>query len=93
MATHSGSARTYVLVFVTLLVLLVLTVVAAGTEHKLLNNILAMTIAVTKMLLIMLFFMHLKDSSRLTQVFAFAGFLWLAILLALTLSDYETRSW
>lgn len=93
MTTHAVSSRTYFLVFGALVVLLVISVLAARTEHHLLNNVIAMTIAVSKMLLIMLYFMHLKDSSRLTQVFAFAAFLWLAILMALTLSDFHTRSW
>jgi cytochrome c oxidase subunit IV len=93
MTPHLTSPKTYFIVFLILLALLALTVLASGTEHKLLNSVLAVTIAVSKAVLIMLYFMHLRDSSQLTRVFAMAGFLWLAILLGLTLSDYQTRSW
>ncbi|HEY3137015.1 MAG TPA: hypothetical protein VGL29_13375 [Blastocatellia bacterium] len=41
----------------------------------------------------MLYFMHVRWSSRLTWVFVCAGFFWLAIMVALTLSDYLTRGW
>jgi cytochrome c oxidase subunit 4 len=51
----------------------------------------ALAIAGSKAVLIMLYFMHLRYSNRLTSVFAVAGFLWLAILIALCLSDYLTR--
>jgi cytochrome c oxidase subunit IV len=93
MTNHLVSIRTYLVVFALLFVLLALTVLASYTEHRLLNIVIAVTIAVSKAVLIMLYFMHLRYSSRLTLVFAFAGFLWLAILLTLTLSDYQTRAW
>ena len=51
----------------------------------------ALTIAVVKMLLVILFFMHVRYSSRLTWIFVAAGFIWLLIMLDLTLSDYLTR--
>ena len=85
------SPKTYVAVFIALLVLLALTVLASHIENSLVNNTVAMTIATVKTVLIMLYFMHLRFSSRLTQAFALAGFLWLAILLGLTISDYRTR--
>jgi cytochrome c oxidase subunit 4 len=53
----------------------------------------AMTIAVAKAVLIVLFFMHLLYSHRLMMVVSVAAFLWLAIMLALTLSDYRSRGW
>lgn len=55
--------------------------------------IVAMTIAVVKALLVMLYFMHVRHSSRRTWVFAAAGFFWLAILIGLSLSDFLTRTW
>ncbi|MEQ8789302.1 MAG: cytochrome C oxidase subunit IV family protein [Pirellulaceae bacterium] len=91
---HDGARPlTYVLVFLALLVLLAATVMAAEIESAWLNNITAITIAVAKAALIMLFFMHLRYSQRVTQVFAVAALLWLLILLALTLSDYQARRW
>ena len=52
-----------------------------------------MTIAVTKAMLVLLFFMHVRYSSRLIWVVVCSMFFWLFILLALTLSDYRTRDW
>jgi cytochrome c oxidase subunit 4 len=53
----------------------------------------AITIAVIKATLVAWFFMHLRDSTRLTWVFAVSGIFWLGILFVLTLTDYLTRSW
>jgi len=50
-------------------------------------------IAICKALLIAIFFMHLRVSSRATWIFAGAGVFWLGILLALAMSDYLSRSW
>ena len=57
------------------------------------NTVVALVIAVTKMLLVMLFFMHLRYVSNLTKVVVLAGFFWLAILMTFTLSDYFSRHW
>ena len=57
-----------------------------------LNIVAALTIAVTKMLLVILFFMHVRYSTRLTWLFVAAGFIWLLIMIDLTLSDYLTRA-
>jgi len=56
------------------------------------NVIAAMTIAVAKMLLVILIFMHVRYSSRLTWVFVAAGFFWLFLMVTLTMRDYLTRS-
>jgi cytochrome c oxidase subunit IV len=56
-----------------------------------LNVAAALTIAITKMMLVMLYFMHVRYSSRLTWLFVAAGFIWLLIMIQLTLSDYLTR--
>jgi cytochrome c oxidase subunit 4 len=93
MEHHIIPKRTYYLVFATLLVLLILTVLAGLIDLGVLNIIIAMTIAVTKAVLIILYFMHVRYSSRLTWVFAGAAFLWLSILLGLTMSDYISRPW
>jgi cytochrome c oxidase subunit 4 len=58
-----------------------------------LNTIVALAIAVVKMLLVILFFMHVKYSSGLTKVVVMTGFLFLAILVSITLADELTRSW
>ncbi|MEX0938561.1 MAG: cytochrome C oxidase subunit IV family protein [Pirellulales bacterium] len=83
--------KTYYLVFGALLVLLMLTVAAAEIPNAALATTAAVTIAVTKALLIILFFMHVRYSSGVTMVFAAGGFLWLAIMFAFTTSDYLTR--
>ena len=83
--------KTYVLVWASLLVLLFATWGFAIVDLRPFNAIIAMTIALAKMLLIILFFMHVRYSSRLTWLFAAAGFLWLAIMIFLTLNDYLTR--
>ena len=55
------------------------------------NLVVALTIAVTKMILIALFFMHIKGSSRLLHLAAMAGILWLILMFGLTLADYFSR--
>jgi cytochrome c oxidase subunit IV len=84
--------RTYITVWVSLLVLLGLTVGAAYIPLGEFNTITAITIAVIKAVIIGLYFMHLRYSSRLNWVFAGAGFFWLLILFTLALGDYATRS-
>lgn len=91
MSDHVASIRTYITVFAALLVLLVLTIAAAEVDLGLLNPVVAMTIAVAKAVLIVLFFMHLRWSSQLTRIFAAAGLLWLILLMALAMSDYLAR--
>ena len=92
MAEHIVSRQIYYRVFGALMVLTLLTWGIAYVDlgaH--LNLIVAITIALCKALLVVLFFMHVRYSSRLTQVFVGAGVLWLIVLLVLTLSDYLTR--
>lgn len=91
MSEHIVSRKIYFLVFGALMVLTVLTVVAANFDFGRLNDVIAMTIAVTKAVLVVLFFMHVRWSSRLTWVVVVSGFFWLAILFLFTLSDYATR--
>lgn len=93
MSEHIVSIKTYITIFVLLMILTGLTVWVAYFDLKQWNAVVAMTIAVTKGLLVVLFFMHVKYSSRLTMVFVAAGFVWLIIMVALTLSDYLTRQW
>ena len=90
---HGETMRTYVTIYIALMVLLVLTVVASYVNlgHGM-NLAVAMTIAIVKAVLVILFFMHVRRSTKLTWVYASAAFLWLAIMFALTFSDYFTRS-
>ncbi len=90
---HISSVTQYLAIFFALMVLTAVTVYVAFIDLGGLNDVVAMSIAVTKGLLVVLFFMHVKYSSRLTWIFAAAGFLWLLILLGLTLSDYLSRAW
>lgn len=83
----------YYRVFVILLGLTLLTVGVAFLELGPLNIIIALTIAVGKALLVLLFFMHLRYSSGLIWIVCGAGIFWLMLLLTITLSDYLTRNW
>lgn len=57
------------------------------------NPVVALTIACTKAVLVILFFMHVRYSDKLTKLTVAAGFFWLLILITLSLSDYITRDW
>ena len=59
----------------------------------LLNTAFALGIASLKATLVVLFFMHVKYSTRLTKLAVIGGIYWLGIMFALTLSDYMTRGW
>jgi cytochrome c oxidase subunit 4 len=74
-----------------LLVLLALTWAIGYLNLGPFNLIIALTIAMTKALLIGLFFMHIKASSRVLRLAACTGVIWLIIMMALALSDYVTR--
>ena len=88
---HVVPVKTYAMIFVALMVLLGVTVGAAFLDLGRLNLPTAMVIAVIKAVLIIVFFMHVKYASRLTWVFAAAGFFWLAIMLIFTMTDYTSR--
>jgi cytochrome c oxidase subunit 4 len=84
--------RIYILVFLALLALTgITTAIAFFDLGARWNTTLAVTIAVIKALLVILFFMHVRYSRPLTWIFVGAGFFWVAILFALTLADYATR--
>lgn len=92
-AEHESSVRTYLLVFVTLLILLGLTVGVAYLDLGIWSIILAVTIATVKALLVILYFMHARYSTRLIWLFAGMGFAWLGIMMVLIMSDYLSRGW
>ncbi len=88
------SIKVYAAVFAALIALTVTTTGVAFIDlGRDLNSIVAITIAVCKALLVILYFMHVRYSSRLTWVFMGAGFFWLMILLSLTMNDALTRTW
>jgi len=93
MSGHIVPVRTYLGIFLALLALTALTTAVAFYDLGRWNTVVALAIAVTKMLLVVLFFMHLKYSSGLTRLILVAGFFWFAILVAFTLSDELTRNW
>jgi len=90
---HVVPPRVYLAVFAALMIFTFLTVEAARYDFGLLNTVVAVSIAVIKATLVVLFFMHLKYSPRLTWLTVGAAFLWLAMLLGITLSDYASRGW
>ena len=90
---HVTSAGAYIMVFLGLIVLTVLTTAVAFVDLGAFNVGVALGIATCKMLLVALFFMHVKHSSALTKLIVVGALLWLAILIAFTLADYGTRGW
>ena len=91
---HIVSIKLYSAIFGALLVMTLATAGAAFIDlGGNLNTVVAMLIAACKALLVILFFMHVRYSSRLTWVFVGAGFFWLMILLSLTLADVLSRRW
>lgn len=94
MSAHGEShLKLYAAVFATLLVLTFVTVWVAEHDFGLLNTPIALGIASFKAGIVVLYFMHVRWSSRVTWLFAGAGFVFLLILLGFTLSDYVTRGW
>jgi cytochrome c oxidase subunit IV len=92
-SSHPVSLKTYSLVFAALLVLTALTTGVAFMDlGGNFNGVVALAIAAGKAVLVALYFMHLRHGSRLSWIFAGAGFFWLIILVTLTLSDALTRS-
>jgi cytochrome c oxidase subunit 4 len=91
MSDHVAPKSLYYTVFIALIIGTGLTVLAAEIDLGALNNVVMIAIAGTKALLVILFFMHVRWSTRLTWVVAASGFFWLLIMFALTMQDYLTR--
>jgi len=85
--------RTYFLIWLALSVLTVITFLVSKIDLGAFNIVIALAIAAFKMSLVIWFFMHVRTDNPLTKLFVFAGFFWIAILLALTLGDYFSRTW
>jgi len=89
---HIVSPRIYLAIFLTLMVGTAITVWAAFQNFHQFNIVIALVIATVKATLVVLYFMHARYSSKRTQLVIVAAVFWLAIMLALTLSDYQTRA-
>jgi len=89
--THIDSVGTYVKILLALLFATGLTTWVATLNLGPFSTIVALSIATVKMLLVALFFMHVRHSSKLTKLIVVGGMLWLAILLLLTMTDFASR--
>jgi cytochrome c oxidase subunit 4 len=83
--------RTYVLIWAALMALLLLTWGVAQIDLRPFNIVVALGIAFIKMILVILIFMHVRYEPRLTWIFVAAGFIWFAVMVDLTMTDYLTR--
>ena len=93
MSEHVVPRSVYFLVFGALMVLTATTTAVSFVDLGPWNTVVALGIAFLKATLVVLFFMHVKYSPRLTQITVAGGLLWLAILILITLSDFMTRGW
>jgi cytochrome c oxidase subunit 4 len=93
MSGHISPKSTYLTIFGALMVCTALTVIAAFINLGDANFPVALTIAVFKATLVVLFFMHVKYSSKLTKLIVGVAFFFLGIMLTLTFSDYLSRGW
>ncbi len=90
---HVTSQGTYYFIFGCLMVLTALTVWVAYQDLGAANVPIALAIAITKATLVVLFFMHVMQSPKLTAVIVWTSIAFLGLLFLLTLSDYLTRFW
>ncbi|MGN6184298.1 MAG: cytochrome C oxidase subunit IV family protein [Thermoanaerobaculia bacterium] len=90
---HQSSLMVYFAVFATLMLLTILTVWVSRIDLGELNTAVAMAVAIVKATVVILWFMHVIHSPRLTWIVVISSFLWLAVLFVLTFSDYLTRHW
>jgi cytochrome c oxidase subunit IV len=93
MSGHVVPQKTYLIVFLSLIGLTLLTTGVAFIDLGPLNTPVALAIAFCKMLLVIFFFMNLRNGTGLVRIVVLAGFFWLALLIGLTSSDYHTRTW
>jgi|SRR4051794_32668834 cytochrome c oxidase subunit 4 len=90
---HIVGPKTYGIIFVTLLTLTGITVAAAFVNLGILNPIVALAIASTKAVIVILFFMHVFYQSKLVKMTVAAGFFTFLVLITMTLTDYISRAW
>jgi cytochrome c oxidase subunit 4 len=89
---HIVSPKIYLAIFASLMLGTGITVWAAFQDFGKFNIVIALVIATIKATLVVLYFMHARYSPRRTQMVIVCSVFWLAIMLALTLTDYDTRS-
>ena len=92
-AHHIVPTRIYYAIFGLLILCTYLTVQAAYLDLGVFNTVVALGIAAFKATIVVLYFMHVRYSPRLTWLVVIGGLFWLGILLAFTMSDYLTRGW
>jgi len=92
-AAHVAPKSLYYTIFLALMVGTALTVAVAFVDLGAMNNVVMLTVACVKALLVILFFMHVRWGSRLTWVIVASGFFWLLILFSVTMADFLTRGW
>jgi len=88
---HIVSPRIYIVIFVSLMLGTAITIWAAFQNFGKFNIVIALAIATIKATLVVLYFMHARYSPKRTQLVIVCSVFWLAIMLALTLADYDTR--
>lgn len=90
---HIVSPKVYGVIFGTLLLLTAITVAASYVDLYAFNVVVALFIACLKAVLVILFFMHVKYSSRLTKLTVAAGFFTFFVLITMAMTDYISRAW
>ena len=90
---HIIPSRIYYVIWAILMIGTAITVFAATIELGVFNIVVALLIATIKGTLVVLFFMHLRYSDKLTMVTVIASIFWLFILFSLTMTDYISRAW
>lgn len=92
-AHHVMPLSIYWGVFIALVVGTIVTYLTAIKDFGVWNTPIALVIAVTKALLVILFFMHVKYQSKLMWLFVAAGFIWFMIMILFSMMDFATRGW
>ena len=85
--------RHYFMVFAVLMAGTLGTVFFAFMDLGWGNAPVALAIATFKAVCVILIFMHVKDSTRLTKLTVLCAGFWLCILFVLTMSDFLSRNW
>src|ERR1035437_10339816 len=89
--THIDYVGTYVKILLALLVATAVPTAVARVDLGAFSTVVELAISSVKMLLVALFFMHIRHSTKLTRLVVLGGLLWLGILLLLTMTDFATR--
>ncbi len=93
MPEHITARKTYVGIWITLMVLTLVTALLSFQDLGIFSAPVALFIATIKALLVVLFFMHVRQSPKIISLVIVAGLFWLMILISLTMTDYASRHW